>query len=192
KTAYELLTLFALSHQHFLSVTMVAFGGAGPVHAARLARKLGMTRILVPLTPGILCALGLLMTDLRTSFASTSLQVMDAGGIGNLQSIFDELEGRARHWFDEEGIAPQRQGLRRTIDLRYVGQHYEIAVNVPDGPISAATLKAVEQGFLDSHRQLYGFIAEGEPIQMVTYRVEAIGTVDKAQLTRHEMGGEDA
>ncbi len=172
--------------------TMVAFGGAGPVHAARLARQLGMTRILVPLTPGILCALGLLMTDLRTSFASTSLQVMDAGGIGNLQAIFDELEGRARHWFDEEGIAPQRQGLRRTIDLRYVGQNYEIAVNVPDGPISAATLKAVEQGFLDSHRQLYGFIAEGEPIQMVTYRVEAIGTVDKAQLTRHEMGGEDA
>lgn len=172
--------------------TMVAFGGAGPVHAARLARELGMTRILVPLTPGILCALGLLMTDLRTAFAATKLQVLGDDRIGDLQKTFEELEVRARHWFEEEGIPAERQAMRRRIDVRYVGQNYEIPVNVPTGPVTAETIEAIRQGFLDGHRQLYGFVADGEPIQMVTYRLEAIGVVDKASLVRHESVGEDS
>ena len=172
--------------------TMVAFGGAGPVHAARLARQLGMRRILVPLTPGILCALGLLMTDLRTSFASTRLQVLTDDSATGLQGIYDDLEARAKHWFTEEGIAAARRELRRTVDVRYVGQNYEISVPVPEGPITAASFEAIRSGFLEGHRQLYGFIAEGEPIQLVTYRVEAVGSVDKAKLTSYELVGEDA
>jgi len=170
---------------------LVAFGGAGPVHAARLARALDMTRILVPLTPGILCAMGLLMTDLRTDFAATNLQVLDSLSPKTLRDIFHGLERSAASWFENEGIAPLARSVARAIDARYMGQNYEIAVPVPDGEIDEAALDAVRQGFVERHRQLYGFVAEGEDIQLVTYRVEASGGVDKARFRPRPLGSSD-
>lgn len=172
--------------------TLVAFGGAGPLHAARLAEQLGITRIMVPLTPGILCALGLLMTDLRTDFASTSLRVLEKTDPADIQKIYDQLEERGKEWFASEGIGPERRTMRRTVDVRYLGQNYEISVPVPDGPVTQKTFDIIRQGFLDGHQQLYGFVADGEPIQLVTYRVEAMGSVDKAKLARHELGGPES
>jgi N-methylhydantoinase A len=172
--------------------TLVAFGGAGPLHAARLARQLGMSRILIPLTPGILCALGLLMTDLRTDFAATRLLVLEEADSRDVQKVFDELERRGAEWFETEHIPASRRALRRTVDVRYVGQNYEIPVPVPDGPVTESTFEAIRQVFLDRHRQLYGFVADGDRIQLVTFRVETIGRVDKAKLKRHALGAEDA
>jgi len=172
--------------------TLVAFGGAGPLHAARMARELDIRRILVPRSPGILCAMGLLLTDLRADFAATRLLPAADATMRHVATTFADLEARARAWLASERIAAEAQRLTRSVDMRYAGQNYELAVPVPEGPLTAATLDALVQAFADAHRRLYGFVAEGEPVQFVTLRVEAVGTVRKATLAEERPAGEDA
>jgi N-methylhydantoinase A len=172
--------------------TLVAFGGAGPLHAARLARELEIGRILVPRNPGILCAMGLLLTDLRADFASTRLHTLAAAALPDISDMFRELAGRTAGWFEEEGIAPAARRIARTVDMRYAGQNYELPIPLPDGPIGSATLEALADGFAAAHRRMYGFVAEGEPIQLVTFRVEASGVVPKARFAPQPEAGRDA
>ena len=170
----------------------MAFGGAGPLHAARLAKELDIGRILVPRSPGILCAMGLLLTDLRADFAATRLLGLEAATAEELEAIFAGLATRAEAWFAEEGIEPAERRIVRTVDMRYAGQNYELPVTLPDGPIAAATLDRLAGGFAAAHERLYGFVAEGEPVQLITYRVEAIGVVHKARLIPRDPVGPDA
>lgn len=172
--------------------TLVAFGGAGPLHAARLARELDMKRILVPKNPGIGCALGLLLTDLRANFATTRLTALRPGIEGETATIFADLVAEAGRWFDEEGVAAADRSVRRTIDMRYQGQNYELPVEVPEGPIGPATLTALAEGFAAAHKRLYGFVAAEETVQLVTMRVEAIGHVPKAAFVPQPDAGPDA
>lgn len=171
--------------------SLVAFGGAGPLHAARLARELEMTRVIVPLTPGILCATGLLLTDLRADFAGSLMRQLDAGAAGPLERAFAALERQAEAWFRDERIDPADRALARSIDVRYLGQNYEIAVQVPDGPIGPATLETVAARFAAEHERLYGFSAEGEPVQLVTCRAGATGRVRKAAFRPQPDAGPD-
>ena len=172
--------------------TLVAFGGAGPVQATRLARELGMTRVLIPRTPGVLCALGLLMTDLRSDFSATSLMRLDEATPDRVGEIFADLAARADAWFDAEAIAGPARVLNLSVDVRYAGQNYEIGVALPEGPINAASFDAIRDGFLAAHRQLYGFVAEGEPMQLVTFRAAASGLVQKAEFAPQPPQGADA
>ena len=172
--------------------TLMAFGGAGPLHAARLARELEIGRVLVPANPGILCAMGLLLTDLRADFAATRLMPATEASTADVAEGFAALAERAERWFEHEGIASADRHITRTVDMRYHGQNYELSVAVPDGPISKATLQALAAGFADVHRQRYGFAADGDPVQIVTLRVEATGAVRKAELRAHPEAGPDA
>jgi N-methylhydantoinase A len=172
--------------------TLVAFGGAGPVHAARLARELDIKKILVPRNPGILCAMGLLLTDLRADFASTRLTLLDDGAIAVMAEAFAGLGAQAEHWFAEEDIAAAARRITRTVDVRYAGQNYELPVSLPEGEITAATLAAVAEGFAAAHRRMYGFVAEDEPVQLVTFRIEAAGVVEKAQFRPRADAGPEA
>ena len=172
--------------------TLVAFGGAGPLHAVRLARELDITRVLVPRNPGILCATGLLLTDLRADFASTRLSTLEAAALPALAAAFDALATRALAWFSDEHVPEGDRRTLRTVDLRYAGQNYEIAVPLPDGPIDAGTLDVLREGFAAAHGRLYGFVAEGEAIQLVTTRTEATGIVRKASFPAHDDAGPDA
>jgi N-methylhydantoinase A len=165
--------------------TLVAFGGAGPLHAARLARELEIPRVLVPRHPGILCALGLLLSDLKTSYARTRLMPARAETIPDMLATFEELEGRADAWFEGEGIAPDARARRRTLDMRYAGQNYELPVAFPDEPPGPGLLDALVRGFERAHEQLYGYVAKEEPIQAVTFRLEAVGAVRRAELATH-------
>ena len=171
---------------------LVAFGGAGPLHAARLARELDMKRIVVPRNPGIGCALGLLLTDLRANFATTRLATLSDALVPDMAEIFVALQEQADHWFAEEGVASADRRLKRTADLRYHGQNYELAIDVPDGPVTPATITALAEGFAAAHKRLYGFVAEGEAVQLVTYRVEAVGLVPKAAFRPEPDAGPDA
>ena len=165
--------------------TLVAFGGAGPLHAARLARELEIPRVLVPRHPGILCALGLLLTDLKINDAQTRLMPATLESLPRMAETFQALQARARSWFEREGIPPSAQTLRRTVDMRYAGQNYELPVAFPDEPPGPALLKALTAGFERAHEQVYGYIAGEEPIQVVTFRLEAIGAVRHAELPAH-------
>ncbi len=172
--------------------TLVAFGGAGPLHAARLAKELEIRRILVPRNPGILCAMGLLLTDLRADFAATSLRTLSAGVVRDVATAFRALAGQAEAWFDAEGIAPDARRIGRTVDMRYLGQNYELSVALPDGEIGAATVDALAERFAAAHARMYGFVAEGDPVQLVTFRVEAAGVVRKASFVAEHDCGPDA
>jgi N-methylhydantoinase A len=172
--------------------TLMAFGGAGPLHAARLARELDIKRILVPRSPGILCAMGLLLTDLRADFATTRLLPLETGVLPEIESAFVALNREAEVWFVHEGIAADARRLLRTVDMRYMGQNYELPVPLPDGPVTSKTLDALAKGFEEAHQRMYGFLAENEPVQLVTFRLEATGLVSKATLKAHPPEGPDA
>ncbi len=172
--------------------TLVAFGGAGPLHAARLAKELEIGRILVPRNPGILCAMGLLLTDLRADFATTRLHTLSADVVADIADAFSTLRTQADAWFAEEGIAPANRRITRTVDMRYAGQNYELAVPLPDGEIGPASLDALAEGFAAAHQRMYGFVAEDEPMQLVTYRIEAAGVVPKASFQPQPDAGPDA
>ena len=171
---------------------LMAFGGAGPLHAARLSRELDIARIIVPQTPGTLCALGLLLTDLRSDFVLSRLMTLGPDAAPAVAAGFDALERQAEAWFAADRIGAERQIVRRTADMRYVGQNYELAVAVPAGPIGADTFAALASGFEDAHRQRFGFVADGEAIQIVTLRVEAAGLVAKAEFKPQPDAGPDA
>ncbi len=172
--------------------TLMAFGGAGPLHAARLARELDINRVLVPRSPGILCAMGLLLTDLRADFAVTRLATLTDAVRPNVEQAFAALAVQAEAWFAEEGIAPPDRRITRTVDMRYAGQNYELPIALPDGPVTEASLAALASGFAEAHRRMYGFVAEGEPLQLVTFRAEAAGLVRKAQFQPAPERGPDA
>ena len=172
--------------------TLVAFGGAGPLHAARLAKELDIPRILVPRNPGILCAMGLLLTDLRADFASTKLLTLAAAALPDMTAAFDTLLARAEAWFEGEHIGVEARRVTRTVDMRYAGQNYELPIPLPEGPIGPATLEALAESFDAAHQRMYGFVAEGEAVQMVTFRVEATGLVPKAGFPRRPEGAADA
>ena len=108
--------------------TLMAFGGAGPLHAARLAKELEIGRVLVPANPGILCAMGLLLTDLRADFALTRLLPATEASTADVAEAFAALSQRADRWFEHEAIAPAQRRLARTVDMRYHGQNYELSV----------------------------------------------------------------
>jgi N-methylhydantoinase A len=136
--------------------------------------------------------MGLLLTDLRTDFAATRLLPLVPEAVGDVEAAFAGLDARAAEWFAQEQIGEDRRRTVRTVDMRYAGQNYELPVPLPPGPITARTLDQLAQGFADSHQRRYGFVAEGEPVQLVTFRVEATGLVAKASLGREERSGPDA
>ena len=118
--------------------TLMAFGGAGPLHARDVALALGMREILVPAAPGILCAQGLIVSDLKEDFVASERIAGDAAGLERLAGIVDALSARARAWFDAEAVPTPGRRLELAVDARYVGQNFELAVAVatqgPDGP----------------------------------------------------------
>jgi N-methylhydantoinase A len=171
--------------------TLVAFGGAGPLHAARLAAELDIRRVLVPRNPGILCAMGLLQADLRADFATTRLMALSSAAIDEVDAIICELRGRCEGWFTEAAIDTDARRITLSVDMRYAGQNYELVVPLPAGPVTEATVDGLAAGFAAAHRQFYGFVAEDEPMQLVTFRAEAIGIVPKADLRPTTEAGPD-
>ena len=154
--------------------TLVAFGGAGPLHAAALARDLGIERVLIPPAPGILCALGLLVAPLRLDLVRTRVALLDAMTEAELARGFDDLEQQASAWLDRENVPPRRRRLARAFDMRYVGQNFELTVTPPAGaaPLDAEALRAE---FLREHERVYGYAAPDEPVQIVALRLTAFG-----------------
>jgi len=170
---------------------LMAFGGAGPLHAARLAAELDMAKIIIPLSPGIMCAIGLLLTDLRADFAATRLMAAEPASADKADTTVRPLVEEAEGWLAAENVAPEARRLSRTVDMRYRGQNYELAVRVPEGPITPASIAALITGFEEAHKQRYGFLAEEEAVEFVTFRVEAFGLVRKASFAAHEPGPPD-
>ena len=161
---------------------LMAFGGAGPLHAARLARELDMKRVLVPRNPGIACAMGLLLNDPKTHFSLGRLLTLNVETLVALADGFSTLEAQARAWFDQEGIPSAGRVVNRFADMRYAGQGHELIVNCPSGALDSAAFEVIKRRFEETHTQVYGFAAAAEALEVVTLRVEAIGHATKATI----------
>jgi N-methylhydantoinase A len=147
--------------------TLVAFGGAGPLHGCSLAALLGITRVLIPPAPGVLCADGLLAANLKAEFSRT-LPKAGAVDIDEARRIFAELTAQADDWLTAEKVAADDREQTRVAMLRYHGQGGEVLVPWADSK------DGVEQAFASAHQSLYGFTLDA-PIELVTLRVEATG-----------------
>ncbi|AGP51870.1 hypothetical protein M271_01165 [Streptomyces rapamycinicus NRRL 5491] len=161
---------------------LVPFGGAGPLHAARLAAELGCATVVVPEIPGAQSALGLLMTDVRGDFMRTRRVPVHEDTVDLLSETLDDLSASASAWFDGEGIDPARRSITRGVDMRYRGQNYELGVPVPDGPVTAETVRRLLTDFQDAHERMYGYRLAEASIEAVTFRAQAVGAVSRAQI----------
>jgi N-methylhydantoinase A len=161
---------------------LVAFGGAGPLHANALARELGIPTILIPPSPGIASALGLLMTDLTHEFVATRRQLLGNLDAAALVGLFSDYERQGDDLLAREGVAPAQRRLVRTLDLRYLGQSHELTVAVPAGALTAPDVERIQEQFHEAHARAYGYAAREDPVELVNVRLTAIGVSPKPQL----------
>jgi N-methylhydantoinase A/oxoprolinase/acetone carboxylase beta subunit len=167
--------------------TLVAFGGAGPLHACELAERLSIPRVLVPRAPGVLSALGMLVADFVKDYATTVMQPLAALEAAGLAALFAPWEARAgAEMAAELGEAPAAVRLERSADLRYAGQSFEI--NVPAANLTPATLAA---DFHARHERRYGHAHPDEPLEVVTLRVRAVGAMPRPEFERLPQAGQD-
>jgi N-methylhydantoinase A len=153
--------------------TLVAFGGAGPLHGCYLAELLGIRRVLVPPAPGVLCAEGLLAAGLKAEFSRTLATDADEAAV---EAAFAALEQEVAVWRDEECVARSDCRQQRVALMRYAGQGAELAVTWP------GSLEAAQAAFAEAHRRLNGFVLE-TGVELVTLRVEAAGVVQAMPRT---------
>jgi N-methylhydantoinase A len=164
---------------------LVAYGGAGPVHAAFIAEELEMPRVIVPSAPGNFSAFGSLISDLRRDYVRTRLTHTRRDSFDEVARLFEDLERDARADLAAEGIAPERIVLTRTVGMRYVGQSWELLVRVPD---DATSMGALEAAFQRGHERRYGH-AHDAAAEIVNFRLAAAGAVPKPTLPRWSVTG---
>jgi N-methylhydantoinase A len=172
-------------------LALVAFGGAGPLHANAVAALMGSFPVIVPPSPGLLCALGDLVADYRSEFARTLIRLVSEASPEEVLAVLDELEGRARAWMADEDIAPDRQSVAFVADMRYHGQGYEIPVPLDPGEVRGGGLGELEERFNGLHDQLYGFRMPNTASEIVNLRAVATGDLPKPELPEAEVEGED-
>ncbi len=170
---------------------LVAFGGAGPLHANAVGMLAGSSPVIVPPTPGVLSALGFLYSDVKNEFAQTFIR--NIGGIesGEVSEILARLGNEARNWLREEGIEERRQGLSFEVDVRYFRQGYEFSLDVDPERLGNGGMADIAERFGGAHERLYGFRLE-QPVELVNLRAVGTGQVVKIEFPAHEPVGPDA
>jgi N-methylhydantoinase A len=162
--------------------TLVAFGGAGPMHALALADEIGIPRVLVPRHPGNFSALGLLASDIKHDEVRTRV-----GPLGErwsvLPALFAEMESAVRRQLELEGFEAGQQRMRRSLDLRYRSQAFELNLELGDEPLTS-----VEAAFHQRHLAMYGHADPTAPIELVNARLSAYGAVARPAVERHRSG----
>ena len=157
---------------------LTAFGGAGPVHGGDLMRLLSASGLLIPRYPGILCANGLLTTDLKYDFALTKLQRANKYDYNAMNLVFEDLEKSAQLRLSEDRVSLDRRVINRAVDLRYAGQGTELTVSFPQGLVTKETTQVAVKKFHDLHKQLYTFSDDNSPVEIINLRVQALGKSD--------------
>ena len=162
---------------------LVAFGGAGPMHACELAQELRIPRVLVPVHPGILSALGVATADVVKDYSHTVMLTGDALTATASDRAFQPLEAHAVEELAREGFGYDRLALQRLLEVRYVGQSYELTVPCP--PTGEPDFHdAVAAAFHQSHQQRFGYSDVTQQVEVINVRLKAVGPVDKPAITQ--------
>ncbi|MFB6078407.1 MAG: hydantoinase/oxoprolinase family protein [Halarchaeum sp.] len=162
--------------------TLVAFGGAGPLHAPRLAGELDMPEVVVPNAAGVLSALGLLVSDVVYDDSVSRVRPWEGLAPATVAGAFESMreDGAAR--LAAEGVPESRRVFERTADLRYAGQSFDLSVPVPED-VDDEALESVVERFHERHERRYGHADRGEPVELVTLRLRARGVVETPDLS---------
>jgi N-methylhydantoinase A len=165
------------------ALTLIAFGGSGPVHGCRLAQALGIPRVILPAAAGVTAAIGLLAAEVKFDVARTFVRRLDALDPGELGAMFDDMAAQATAVVRESAVAGTVT-LARSVDARYVGQGYELTVPVPAGRLDAAALARVRATFDQVYAARYGYANAAEPVETVTWKLSAVGGAPRVALPK--------
>jgi len=172
---------------------LLAFGGAGPLHAGRIARDLGMAGVIVPLYPGVYSAIGLIMSDVKHDYIQSRMQPLSELTPATIEAMFARLEASAAEELSADGFALEQIRIERALDMRYAGQGYEIAMPCPStfSPASGGEdgLPGLRRRFDAQHRAMFGHMAPEEPVEVVSYRVRGLGLVPRVEMPRFKPKG---
>ena len=166
--------------------TLFSFGGAGGMHALFLAQMLGIPQVLIPRHPGILSAMGMLVSDVRKDYARTVMLIQDSDtmDMALISSLFDPLWEQAQEELADEKVPEARTVITSYLDMRYKGQAYELTVPFDEKSV---------QRFHDAHLKRYGYAVAHRPVEVVNLRVQAKGMMEKAvPETLAQAGSADA
>jgi N-methylhydantoinase A len=168
---------------------LLAFGGAGPVHACRIARDLGMAGVIVPLYPGVYSAIGLVMSDVKHDYIQSRMTQLSEIAPKDLSGMFDRLAAQALQDLRADGFTADTIHIQRALDMRYAGQGYEITIPCEPEMMTAEGLKTLRKSFDEVHRGMFGHSAPEEPVEIVSYRVRGVGQVPAVEMPRFERAG---
>ena len=153
--------------------SLIAYGGAGPLHATAVARDLGIRWVIVPVAPGTLCARGVLISNISLDFVGTVMTVCDASTWREVGERFHDMQRKGEAWLASEDVTPERRRFDAVIDARYHGQNHEVAVAIDD--YSAAGLGDFYERFAGAHVKEHSYDLPGHAIEIVNCRLKAVG-----------------
>jgi N-methylhydantoinase A len=158
---------------------LIAYGGAGPLHAVDVARELAIRTVVIPQAPGTFSAFGMLTADLRREYAQTYRAPLTAEGLRGTEAFFTSLEREAAAWLQSAGVPSENTLLEHALDVRYVGQNYSVTIPLAPGSEQAV----VKAAFDAAHQQRYSHNAPEEPAEIIAARVSIVGQLSKPVLT---------
>lgn len=164
-------------------LTLIAYGGAGPLHASAVARALGIPRLVVPPHPGILCAQGLIVADQLEYFVAPLHQELGDGMAEGLSAAWQTLSAQAENWFASQDVRPESRRIGAVLDMRYAGQNFEIPV--PFDPEAAFAAAPLRDAFAELHRQTYGFDNKTARVEVTLVQLAASGRHTDAAVFTH-------
>ena len=168
--------------------SMICFGGGGPLHSLELAEELRIPTVVVPISPGVNSALGLLIADFRYDYSQTFLKKTQDIRLDSFNQGFKDLEAKATQQMMEEKIPREDRVILRSVEMRYSGQGYELEVPVPNGTLTQKDLKRISDTFHQTHRQLYGYASPQETTEFVYLRIAALGKIPKPKFKKEKEG----
>lgn len=167
---------------------LIAYGGAGPLHASAIAREIGMQRVIVPRAPGHFCAFGMLFSDLRYDLVRTWFTRLSDVSFEAIERVYAELIEGGKKALASSGIEPARIAVARAADMRYVGQEHPVTVQLPPEVFRRRSRDALKRRFDEEHLQRYGTCAPEEAAEIVSLRATVTGAVKKPRLERVARG----
>jgi N-methylhydantoinase A len=167
--------------KHF---ALMAFGGAGPLHASLVAAETGLSTVIIPESPGTMCARGVLLSDVTRDFVSTQIKRAQGESWTAITTAVAGLERQALDWLEAETIPDEKRALQHIVEARYAGQNHEIRV---EGILS--TTEDFANRFAEAHRVVYGYALDNHPVEIVNLRVQAIGHAGRPLQTVESVTG---
>ncbi|MBD3415310.1 MAG: hypothetical protein GF421_12885 [Candidatus Aminicenantes bacterium] len=182
----RILRLLSISRGHDpRDFTLIAYGGAGPLHAAELAEKMSISRIVIPQMAGLFSSLGLLFTDMSADFAETVMASLGKDR-ESINKTLSHLKKKAQKWFEDRDVPEENQKILVSADMRLRRQNYELNTRLPEASLSESDVKKVHKKFHDEHEITYGHKAPEEEIQVVNLRMRAVEIRPKPDFEKIE------